>query len=98
LFEPVKKRRPKVETDVRVVVYDSPFASGRIVDGSKSIRSIALDMDTFVPVMKGRGARFLFDNSSPWIFTRRLVEMAVDDQRGHRILECGDWSPLSNMQ
>src|SRR5882724_2588057 len=84
LFEPVEERRPKVETDVRVIVYQSPFAGCRIVDGSNSIRSIALHIDTLVPIMKRRGARFRFDNSSPRIFTRRLIEMAVDDQSGHR--------------
>src|SRR3977135_937473 len=89
LCEPVKERRTKIETDVRVVIYKLLFARCRIVDGSKSIRSIALDMDTLVPIMKGRGARFLFDNSSPWIFTRRLIEMAVDDQSGH-----GIWSAV----
>ena len=84
LFEPVKERRAKVETEVRVIVYDLGFARRRIVDDGKSIRSIAFDMDAFIPIMKRRGARFLFDNSSPRVFTRRLIEMAVDDQSRHR--------------
>src|SRR5205823_4255359 len=83
LFEPVKERRPEVETDVRVVVYNSLFAVPRIVDDRKSVRSIALDMNALVPIRKGRRARLRFDNSSPRIFARWLIEMAVNYERGH---------------
>src|SRR5437868_14543809 len=65
--EPAQQCRPKVEADVRVVVYYSPLACRWIIDGRKSIRSIALGVYALVPIMKGRGARFRFDNSSPRI-------------------------------
>ena len=83
LFEPVNESWAKVETKVRVIVYDLLSTRRGIVYGGKSVRVIALDVDTLIPIMERRGAGFVFDNSSPWIFARRLIEVAVDYERGH---------------
>jgi hypothetical protein len=36
-------------------------------------------MNPFIPIMKRRGAGFLFDDTGPRVFARGLVEVTVDD-------------------
>ena len=41
-FEPTQKRRPEIETEVRVVIDDSLFKSGRIRDAHEGVWPVAL--------------------------------------------------------
>jgi hypothetical protein len=73
LFHPRQQRRAKVETDLCVII-DDVFA-----DDGGSVVCVAFSVNAFVPVVIRRGANFLPDLTSPWVFARRLIEMAVED-------------------
>ena len=83
-FEPTQQRGTKVETKVRVVVDGALFAVRRINYTSEGVGPIALGMNPLVPIMERGGARVGFDNSGPRIFTWRLIEVAVNYEKGHR--------------
>jgi hypothetical protein len=77
LFEPTQKRWAEVEADVRVVI---GRAIGKL---DKPVWFVALKVNPLVPVVKRRGAPLPFDDPGPGIFTRRLIEVTVNDERGH---------------
>ena len=72
--KPRKKCWPKIEANVSVVVY-----YGVATYVSKGIRSITFAMDAFVPIVVRNCTGFYFDFTSPWVFPRWLIEMAVDN-------------------
>lgn len=80
LFEPTQKRRPEVEADVCVVI---DRAIGQF---DERVGFVALKVNPLVPVVKRRGAWLSFDDPGPGIFTRRLIEVTVNDERGHERL------------
>ena len=80
LFEPAQKRRPEVEADVCVVI---DRAIGQF---DERVGFVALKVNPLVPVVKRRGAWLPFDDPGPGIFTRRLIEVTVNDERGHERL------------
>ena len=76
--DPTHERRAHVETHEFVVVYDIYDTTIRIKDTACGIGAVTLAGDTVVPVVVGACAGLVLDDASPWIFTRRLVKMAVD--------------------
>src|SRR5579871_5801280 len=88
-FEPSHQRRPEVETQVGVVVYDALDLALAVNDARVRVRAVALRVDALVPVMRRTRALFALDRSGPRIFARRLIEMAMNDDRGHDLL----WGP-----
>src|SRR2546423_3604053 len=83
LFDPTQQRRAEVETYVCIVINDAFFICRGIDNARGGIRAVGFRMNALVPVMKGRRGRLFFDNSCPRIFARRLIKMAVNDERGH---------------
>src|SRR2546423_12218153 len=81
LLKPTQQCWAKVETDVRVVIY-KPLPCCSFVDANGSVRTIAFSMNALVPVVKRCGAWLLFYYSRPGIFARRLIKMAVHDEKG----------------
>src|SRR5215208_1718610 len=84
-FEPVEERRAEVEAESRVVVDDALDAAVRVADAREGVRAVALGVDALVPVVEGRGARLALDQLRPGVLARRLVEVAVNDQRGRHL-------------
>jgi hypothetical protein len=60
----------------------------RVDEACVGIGSIAFKADTFVPVVKRGRALFPLDDIEPGVLPRRLVEVAVDDDK-----DVLDWSP-----
>jgi hypothetical protein len=91
-FEPGEERGAEVEAEVGVVVdygFDAPV---RVDDAGVAVRAVALAVDALVPVVEGVRARLALDQIGPGVLSRRLVEMAVDDQRGrHRKMLLRKW-------
>src|SRR4030095_14977302 len=87
LFQPAQQRGTKVETDVRVIVDRRMIAVGRVFEEDGRIRLITFSMNALVPIMKRRRAGLSLYDPGPGIFTRRLVKVAVNDQKGHVIWE-----------
>src|SRR2546421_10408941 len=82
LLKPTQQCWAKVETDVRVVIY-KPLPCFSFVDANESVRTIAFSMNALVPIVKRWGAWLLFYYSRPVIVARRLIKMAVHDEKGH---------------
>src|SRR5216684_3298979 len=95
-FEPIQERGAKIETEVQVIVDDVIDSAAPIHDASESIRTIALGMNPFVPVVIWMRAVFAIDRTRPGVFARRLVEMGVNDDRAHAFLQ-GRLSPHLSM-
>ena len=85
-LDPTEKCWPKVEANVRIVVYEQLAARFRITDQRVRVGLIALGMNAFVPVVEGCGGRFDLNFTGPRILARWLVEMAMDDERGHVLI------------
>ena len=83
LVEPAQQRRTEIETDVFVIVESARFAVWKRHNYG-AVRAITFGMDAFVPIVKWRGGRLFFNYSRPRIFAWGLVEMSVNDERGHR--------------
>src|SRR5712692_6906026 len=79
------------------MVDDVIDSAAPIHDASESIRTIALGMNPFVPVVIWMRAVFAIDRTGPGVFTRRLVEMGVNDDRAHAFLQ-GRLSPHLSMR
>jgi hypothetical protein len=84
-FEPVEERRAEVEAEARVVVDDPLDAAVGVADAREGVRAVALGVDALVPIVEGRGARLALDQLRPGVLARRLVEVAVNDQRGRHL-------------
>src|SRR2546423_5949233 len=77
-FNPTQQCRTEIETDQFIVVHKLLIAF-RFTDADERVRAIALEMNAFVPIMKGRRAWLFFNDSRPRIFARRLIEVTMDD-------------------
>jgi hypothetical protein len=89
-FEPREQRGAKIEADLCVVV---DYAVGvRSIDLDESVWAVALGMNSFVSVVEWMGARFALDVPGPGILARRLIEVAVNNERRHQSLVLGFWS------
>ena len=67
----------EVEAHMRIIIYRRNNASVRAKNNSFAHRFIALTAHSLVPIVEG-GSRYIFFYSiQPWIFTRRLIKMAV---------------------
>src|SRR5579872_4969848 len=82
-LEPSHQRRPEVEIQVRVVVDDTLDLALAIDDPCERVGAIAFGVDTLVPVMKRARAVLAIDRAGPRILARWLIEMTVNDYRGH---------------
>src|SRR5436305_14260161 len=84
-FEPVEERGAEVEAEARVVVDDALDATVGIRDAREGVGAVALCVYALVPVVEGVGAVLALDEACPGVLARRLVEVAVNDQRNrHR--------------
>ncbi len=79
LLKPTQERRPKIETDVLVVIDRARLARRRIRNCRRRVWLITLGVNSLIPVMKRRRAGLFFDDSRPRVFARRLIEMSVDN-------------------
>ena len=75
---PTQEGRAHVETHEIVIVDNIDDTPVRAQDTACRIRTITFTCDAVVPVVKGACARLVLDNARPWIFTRRLVKVAVN--------------------
>ena len=79
--QPGEQRGPDVERDALEVVHDVDDAVGRVDPAGGGVRRVALGGDARVPVVVGRGRVLDLDGLEPGVLARRLVEVAVDDDR-----------------
>ena len=77
-FEPIKQRRPEIETDLGVVVDEVDDLVLAVQDARDGVRRITFRTDALVPVVVRVGGVLKLDRLKPSIFSRRLVEMAVN--------------------
>lgn len=82
-LHPSHQGRPEVETQVRIVIDDALDLALAVDDTRKCIGSVALEMNTLVPIMKWTRAIFAIEGAAPGILAGRLVEMTVDNDRQH---------------
>src|SRR5580765_5193802 len=82
LIQPTQQCRTEIKIDVCVVV-DELFIGTCLADANKCIGPITFEMNSLVPIVERRGARLRGNDSGPRIFARRLIEVAVNDERGH---------------
>ncbi len=75
--EPAQQGGAKIETNLRVIV-NGAIDPG-IDDVGAGIWLITLGVDSFIPVMKRRGAGFDFDDACPGVFAWWLVEVSVNN-------------------
>src|SRR5574337_1667097 len=82
-LQPARERGADIKADPRIVIDqpDDPFFM--VQELGPPIRRVALRSNPLIPVVVGGGGGLLFDLIGPGVLTRRLVEVAVDDQR-HR--------------
>ena len=73
--EPGKECRTKVEAYVSVIVDDRSFGTNM----GEGVGTVALTMNSLVPIVIRSRAGLIVDNSGPGVLTRRLIEMAVND-------------------
>src|ERR1044072_1740257 len=84
-LDPVEERGAEVEAEARVVVDDALDAAVRVADAGEGVGAVALGVDALAPVVEGRGTHLALDQLRPGVLARRLVEVAVNDQRGRHL-------------
>ena len=80
-LEPGEERRPDVERDLLEVVDDVEHAVLLVDAAGRRVRRVALRGHPLVPVVLRRRRVLDLDRLEPGILPRRLVEVAVDDDR-----------------
>src|SRR5574337_676243 len=92
-FEPAEERRPDIEAHTGIVIDQTDDSAVVIQKPGPSVRGIALRSNPLVPVVSGCGGRLLLNLFRPRILARRLIEMAVDNDRYRsRHSHCGSVS------
>ena len=76
-LHPVQESRAEVEADELQGVQDSGDSASGSEDAGSDHGPIALFLDSFVPVVVGRGGELGFHRFQPGVVPGRLVEMAV---------------------
>ncbi len=77
-LEPGEQGGTEVEAHAAVVVEDADDLVAGVGDARGAVGGVALGGDAFVPVVVGGGGLLELDGFEPGVFTRRLVEVAVD--------------------
>ena len=76
-FKPAQKCWTKIKTDGRIIIENCllPISGG----GNECVRAITFGMNSFIPIVEGRSAGLIINDSGPGIFARWLIEMTVDN-------------------
>ena len=79
IFKPSEKRRPEIETEVRIIVVDVDDHSFWVKQPRKRVGPVTLVVDAFVPIVIGGRRSLSLDDIEPGVFPRRLVKVSVDN-------------------
>jgi hypothetical protein len=77
-FQPGKEGGTEIETDGGVVIHEIEDLPFTIDDTGIGIGPITFEGDPFVPVMKRVSAFLSLNRFQPWVFSRRLIEVAMN--------------------
>src|SRR5689334_4523788 len=75
-LQPRTKSWAEIETQRFIII--AHINDRTIQDVRLCISVVAFTENPFVPIWKGCGARLTSDNSGPWTFARRLIEVAMN--------------------
>src|SRR5574337_314803 len=92
-FEPAEERRSDIEAHTGIVIDQADDSAFVVQEPGPPVRGVALRSNPLVPVVGRGGGRLPLNLIRPGVLARRLIEMAVDDDRYRsRHSHCGSAS------
>ena len=81
--KPAQQGWPEIKTDVFVVINGLRLAGCCVERLNPRVGPVTFRVNAFIPIVERRCAQLCFNRAGPGVLARRLVEMAMNDQRRH---------------